>query len=122
MDYFIEDNFVTNLEVLTLIDNINDTITFSNTVFIENSLETSNIICESLLSSNIFSSSVDTDLITSDDATISNLSCYNVTCSNLFSSNIISHDILADKVESYCYDCAWLSLTALSTVTCNLWL
>jgi hypothetical protein len=21
-----------------------------------------------------------------------------------------------------CYDCAWLSLTALSTVTCNLWL
>jgi hypothetical protein len=22
----------------------------------------------------------------------------------------------------FCYDCAWLSLTALSTVTCNLWL
>jgi hypothetical protein len=21
-----------------------------------------------------------------------------------------------------CYDCAWLSLTALSTITCNLWL
>jgi hypothetical protein len=27
------------------------------------------------------------------------------------------------KVEdAACYDCAWLSLTALSTVTCNLWL
>jgi hypothetical protein len=24
--------------------------------------------------------------------------------------------------EASCYDCAWLSLTALSTVTCNLWL
>jgi hypothetical protein len=24
--------------------------------------------------------------------------------------------------EEGCYDCAWLSLTALSTVTCNLWL
>jgi hypothetical protein len=24
--------------------------------------------------------------------------------------------------EFCCYDCAWLSLTALSTVTCNLWL
>jgi hypothetical protein len=24
--------------------------------------------------------------------------------------------------EGRCYDCAWLSLTALSTVTCNLWL
>jgi hypothetical protein len=101
MDYFIEDNFITNLEVLTLIANLNSTITFSNTVFIDNSLETSNIVCESLLSSNMFSSSVETDLITSDAATISNLSCYSVTSSNLFSSNIISHDILADKVESY---------------------
>jgi hypothetical protein len=27
--------------------------------------------------------------------------------------------IVGDHV---CYDCAWLSLTALSTVTCNLWL
>jgi hypothetical protein len=26
------------------------------------------------------------------------------------------------ELETYCYDCAWLSLTALSTVTCNLWL
>jgi hypothetical protein len=101
MDYFIEDNFVTNLEVLTLIDNINDTITFSNTVFIENSLETSNIICESLLSTDIFSSSVNTDLVTSDAATISNLSGYNVSSCNLYSSNITSHDILADKVETY---------------------
>jgi hypothetical protein len=24
--------------------------------------------------------------------------------------------------DGICYDCAWLSLTALSTVTCNLWL
>jgi hypothetical protein len=24
--------------------------------------------------------------------------------------------------EPFCYDCAWLSLIALSTVTCNLWL
>jgi hypothetical protein len=24
--------------------------------------------------------------------------------------------------DHQCYDCAWLSLTALSTVTCNLWL
>jgi hypothetical protein len=24
--------------------------------------------------------------------------------------------------QAKCYDCAWLSLTALSTVTCNLWL
>jgi hypothetical protein len=24
--------------------------------------------------------------------------------------------------KNKCYDCAWLSLTALSTVTCNLWL
>jgi hypothetical protein len=24
--------------------------------------------------------------------------------------------------QSWCYDCVWLSLTALSTVTCNLWL
>jgi hypothetical protein len=90
MDYFVEDNFITNLEDLTLIDNLNSTITFSNTVFIENSLNTSNIICESLLGSNIFSSSVDTYLITSDAATISNLSCDNVTSCNLFSSNINS--------------------------------
>jgi hypothetical protein len=27
-----------------------------------------------------------------------------------------------DRVDRFCYDCAWLSLTALSTVTCNLWL
>jgi hypothetical protein len=26
------------------------------------------------------------------------------------------------KARQHCYDCAWLSLTALSTVTCNLWL
>jgi hypothetical protein len=25
-------------------------------------------------------------------------------------------------IDLCCYDCAWLSLTALSTVTCNLWL
>jgi hypothetical protein len=25
-------------------------------------------------------------------------------------------------MQPVCYDCAWLSLTALSTVTCNLWL
>jgi hypothetical protein len=24
--------------------------------------------------------------------------------------------------QAMCYDCAWLSLTALSTITCNLWL
>jgi hypothetical protein len=28
----------------------------------------------------------------------------------------------AVAVGQDCYDCAWLSLTALSTVTCNLWL
>jgi hypothetical protein len=27
-----------------------------------------------------------------------------------------------DLAKAFCYDCAWLSLTALSTVTCNLWL
>jgi hypothetical protein len=27
-----------------------------------------------------------------------------------------------DVKRGFCYDCAWLSLTALSTVTCNLWL
>jgi hypothetical protein len=29
---------------------------------------------------------------------------------------------LDGSVGLVCYDCAWLSLTALSTVTCNLWL
>jgi hypothetical protein len=28
----------------------------------------------------------------------------------------------AEARQAECYDCAWLSLTALSTVTCNLWL
>jgi hypothetical protein len=28
----------------------------------------------------------------------------------------------SQTVKAACYDCAWLSLTALSTVTCNLWL
>jgi hypothetical protein len=32
------------------------------------------------------------------------------------------YDPLTDARENQCYDCAWLSLTALSTVTCNLWL
>jgi hypothetical protein len=29
---------------------------------------------------------------------------------------------LPGRIKHLCYDCAWLSLTALSTVTCNLWL
>jgi hypothetical protein len=35
-----------------------------------------------------------------------------------FEAHVRSHPV----VQSLCYDCAWLSLTALSTVTCNLWL
>jgi hypothetical protein len=37
----------------------------------------------------------------------------------LLSQGVISAE---EAAESACYDCAWLSLTALSTVTCNLWL
>jgi hypothetical protein len=37
--------------------------------------------------------------------------------------NAIPHGLLPyNYVYLQCYDCAWLSLTALSTVTCNLWL
>jgi hypothetical protein len=36
---------------------------------------------------------------------------------------IVSLHFMPSKAEQpYCYDCAWLSLTALSTVTRNLWL
>jgi hypothetical protein len=110
-DYFFADNFIENLEILTLIDIINETITFSNTVFIENelnssnitciSLDSSNIVCESLLSSNLHSASLESELITGDAANISNLSCYNITSSNLFSSNVSSHNINTDIIESY---------------------
>jgi hypothetical protein len=39
--------------------------------------------------------------------------------------SLVLHVDLANafnEVDRVCYDCAWLSLTALSTVTCNLWL
>jgi hypothetical protein len=43
---------------------------------------------------------------------------------------LVSKDVPVEQMEKVCiqtnveicYDCAWLSLTALSTVTCNLWL
>jgi hypothetical protein len=110
-DYFLADNFIENLDILTLINSINETVTFSNTVFIENELNTSNItcftldssniVCESLLSSNLYSASLESELITDDAANISNLSCYNITSSNLFSSNVSSHDINTEIIESY---------------------
>jgi hypothetical protein len=37
-------------------------------------------------------------------------------------SKIYERVLLNRAGDTYCYDCAWLSLTALSTVTCNLWL
>jgi hypothetical protein len=34
----------------------------------------------------------------------------------------VDAQMVTKSEEVLCYDCAWLSLTALSTVTCNLWL
>jgi hypothetical protein len=38
--------------------------------------------------------------------------------------SLVKEVLVDDRERGYlqCYDCAWLSLTALSTVTCNLWL
>jgi hypothetical protein len=56
------------------------------------------------------------------DYTLWHLCTGSLNCYRPLGSVHLELGVGAELTETLCYDCAWLSLTALSTVTRNLWL